>query len=186
MVLTAGEITRLIEADEVGWPGKLRGDGLLLCLGAPVQLLVATAPGAIVDLADQASINQLYQPPRKRWDSCEIPPGGMALCQVDQPLRLGPGQAGAIGTLSHLARVGLATHVTSPWVLPGWNGHLTLELHNVSPATLRIRCGMPVARLVLFNMDGSITHASAHPFYGGGGHLGSRYADEFPAHDYQG
>jgi deoxycytidine triphosphate deaminase len=184
-MLTAGEITKLVEVGEVGWPGELRGDGLLLRLGAPLQLLVAAIAAGTVDLADQDSINQLYQPPRRQWDSFELRPGRMVLCQVDQPLRLGPGRAGAIGTLSHLARVGLATHVTSPWVLPGWDGRLTLELLNLGPAALRIRCGMPVARLVLFNMDGPVVRAGAHPFYGGGGHLGSRYADEFPAHEYQ-
>jgi len=183
-MLTAGQIKSLVEEGEVGWPGEMRGDSLLLRLGAPLQLLVTTIAVGTVDLADQGSIDRLYQPPRQQWDSFELRPGRMVLCQVDQPLRLGPGRAGAIGTLSHLARVGLATHVTSPWVLPGWNGHLTLELLNLGPAALRIRRGMPVARLVLFNMDGPVATADAHPFYGAGDHLGSRYADEFPAHEY--
>jgi deoxycytidine triphosphate deaminase len=183
-MLTAGEITKLVEAGEVGWPGDLRGDALLLRLGGPLQLLVAAIAAGTVDLADQDSIDQLYEPPHQQWHSAELPPGRMVLCQVDQPLLLGPGRAGAIGTLSHLARVGLATHATSPWVLPGWDGHLTLELLNLGPATLRIHRGMPVARLVLFNMDGPVATANTHPFYGAGGHLGSRYADEFPAHEY--
>lgn len=184
-MLTAGAVTKLVDAGEIGWLGELRGDALLLRLGAPLQLLVAAIAAGTVDLADQDSIDQLYQPPRPQWDSFELRPGRMVLCQVDQPLRLGPGRAGAIGTLSHLARVGLASHVTSPWVLPGWDGHLTLELLNLGPAALRIHRGMPVARLVLFNMDGPIAAADAHPFYGAGGHLGSRYADEFPAHEYR-
>lgn len=184
-MLTAAEITTLISAGEIGWLGGLRGDALLLRLGTPLQLLVAASRAGTVDLADQDSINRLYQPPRQRWDSVELRPGRIALCQINQPLRLGPGHAGAIGTLSHLARVGLATHVTSPWVLPGWDGHVTLELLNLGPAALRIHHGMPVARLVLFNMDGPVTNADAHPFYGTGGHLGSRYADEFPAHEYR-
>jgi deoxycytidine triphosphate deaminase len=184
-MLTAGEITKLVEAGEVDWPGQMRGDALLLRLGAPLQLLVSAIAAGTVDLADQDSIDQLYQPPRQQWDSFELRPGRMVLCQVDQRLRLGPSRAGAIGTLSHLARVGLATHVTSPWVMPGWDGHLTLELLNVGPAALRIRRGMPVARLVLFYMDGPVACADAHPFYGTDGHLGSRYADEFPAHEYQ-
>jgi len=184
-MLTAGEITRLIEAGEVRWHGELRGDALLLRLGAPLQLLVTAIGAGTVDLADQDSINQLYQPPRQRWDRFELQPGRMVLCRVDQPLRLGPGRVGAIGTLSHLARVGLATHVTSPWVLSGWDGHLTLELVNLGPAALRVHRGMPVARLMLFNMDGPGADAGPHPFYGASGHLGSRYADEFPAHTYQ-
>jgi deoxycytidine triphosphate deaminase len=183
-MFTADGITTLVENGDVGWSGELRGDGLLLRLGAPLQPLVAAIAAGTVDLADQDSIDRLYQPPRPNWDSFELRPGRMVLCQVDQRLRLGPGRAGAIGTLSHLARVGLATHVTSPWVLPGWDGHLTLELLNLGPAPLRIHRGMPVARLVLFTMDGPASNADVHPFYGYGGHLGSRYADEFPADEY--
>lgn len=178
-MLTASRITELVETGDVVWPGELRGDALLLRLGEPLQALTtATAPD-VVDLADQDSIDRLYNPACVRWESLELRPGQMVLCQVNHPLRLGTGQAGAIGTLSHLARVGLATHVTSPWVLPGWNGYLMLELLNLGPAVLRLHRGMPAARLLLFNTDGPVEPVGAHPFYGAKGHLGSRYADEF-------
>jgi hypothetical protein len=54
------------------------------------DMLAAPIAGCAVDLANQDSINQLYQPPRQQWDSFELRPAQMALCQVDQPLRLGP------------------------------------------------------------------------------------------------
>jgi dCTP deaminase len=103
----------------------------------------------------------------------------MALCCATQPLRLGAAFAAAIASLSHLARVGLATHITSPWVMPGWDGHLTLELFNAGPATLRLHQGMPVARIVIWRMDGSTRDPVPHAHYGHPGHLGSRYATEF-------
>ncbi|HET8682446.1 MAG TPA: hypothetical protein VFM54_11310 [Micromonosporaceae bacterium] len=184
-MLTAGEITRLVEVGKIGWPGELRGDALLLRLGARLQPLVGPGSADTVDIADQNSVNNLYHSPDDRWECFELQPSRMALCQISQRLRLGPGQAGAIGTLSHLARVGLATHITSPWVLPGWDGYLTLELLNLGPAVLRIHRGMPVARVVLFNMEGPVVHVSAHPYYGSESHLGSRYTDEFPSHVYQ-
>jgi deoxycytidine triphosphate deaminase len=87
--------------------------------------------------------------------------------------------AAAILTLSHLARVGLPTHITSPWVMPGWDGHLTLELLNWGPVILKLRRGIPVARAVIFDMDGAPGEAVLHPHYGHAGHLGSRYATEF-------
>jgi deoxycytidine triphosphate deaminase len=182
-MLNASAITKLMRDGDVHWSGELRGDALLLRLGSPLQVLAPAA--GTVDLSSQASIDQLYEPPRHEWDNFELSPGQMVLCHVDQPLRLGPGHAGAIGTLSHLARVGLATHITSPWVLPGWNGQITLELLNLGPACLRIHRGMPTARLVLFTMNGTITHTHSHPFYGSSAHLGSRYADEYPAHEYR-
>jgi deoxycytidine triphosphate deaminase len=177
-LLTAGEIAAQIKAGEIGWSGGLRGDSLLLCLGSPLQPLVARSPGQVVDLVDQGSIDSLYGPAEDAWQSFDLAPGQMALCQAHLPVRLGPALAGAISTLSHLARVGLATHVASPWVLPGWDGYLTFELANAGPAALRLRHGMPAARLTVFRMDGATRPAARHPFYGGG-QLGSRYADEF-------
>ncbi|MEO3809449.1 hypothetical protein ABGB17_10665 [Sphaerisporangium sp. B11E5] len=176
-MLTADEITVHIGRGAISWQGDLRGDALLLRLGSPLQPLADV--GQVVDLADQADIDTLYEQPRHDWNDFELAPGRMALCAVAQPLRLGAGFAAAIGTLSHLARVGLATHVCSPWVMPGWDGHLTLELLNLGPATLRLHHAMPVARAIILVMDGTPSGASAHADYGRTGHLGSRYAAEF-------
>jgi len=89
----------------------------------------------------------------------------MALCAASQPLRLGAAFTAAIASLSHLARVGLAVHVASPWMMPGWDGHLTLELLNAGPATLRLHRDMPAARAVIWRMGGTtgdpVPHAAA-------------------------
>lgn len=178
-MLSAESITWLINQGALEWPGWLRGDGLLLTLGSPLQPLVA--PGMLViDLADQSSIDDLYGEPVTEWKTYELMPGEMLLGSVEEPLRLGAGVMGMIGGLSHLARVGLAVHVTSPFVLPGWNGHLTLELVNTSPAALRLHHGMPLARLLIFALDGLRSDdIASHPFYGREADLKSRYADEF-------
>ena len=176
-MLTASEITWQIGRGEIGWPGELRGDGLLLRLGSPLQPLAD--PGQVIDLASQDSIDTLYPAPLDDWDAFELAPGRMALCAAGQPLSLGAGFAAAIASLSHLARVGLATHVTSPWVMPGWEGHLALELVNAGPATLRLHRGMPVARAVIWRMDGAARDPVPHACYGRPGNLGSRYAEEF-------
>lgn len=180
-MLSAKSITRLINEGSMEWKGQLRGDGLLLTLGSPLQPLVAQ-PSLVIDLADQASIDSLYGEPVTRWETYELQPGHMLLGAVERPLRLTPGVVGVIGGLSHLARVGLAVHVTSPFVLPCWNGHLTLELVNTGPATLRLHHGMPLARLILFALNGPRSSETApHPFYGREADLKSRYADEFPS-----
>jgi deoxycytidine triphosphate deaminase len=176
-MLTASEITAQIERDEIVWPGELRGDGLLLQLGSPLQLL--TDPGHVIDLASQDSIDTLYIQAHHGWDEYELAPGQMVLCAAKHPLRLGPAFAAGIASLSHLARVGLATHVTSPWVMPGWDGHLTLELLNSSPARLRLRRDMPVARALIWHMCGATHPPIPHGHYGRPEQLGSRYAAEF-------
>jgi deoxycytidine triphosphate deaminase len=177
IMLTVSEISAQIGRGEIAWLGELRGDGLLLRLGSPLQPLAD--PGQVIDLASQDSIDTLYPAPLQDWDAFELATGRMALCAAGQSLRLGAGFAAAIASLSHLARVGLATHVTSPWVMPGWDGHLTFELFNAGPATLRLHQGMPVARAVIWRMDGAASESIPHACYGRPGNLGSCYAREF-------
>jgi deoxycytidine triphosphate deaminase len=176
-MLTASEISTQIRQGEIAWQGELRGDGLLLRLGSPLQPLAD--PGQVIDLASQDSIDALYSAPLHDWNEFELATGYMALCAAGQPLRLGAGFAAAIACLSHLARVGLATHLTSPWVMPGWDGHLAFELFNAGPATLRLHQGMPVARAVIWRMDGAASQPVPHACYGRPRNLGSRYAAEF-------
>ena len=178
-MLTASEIAAQIERGEIAWPGELRGDGLLLRLGSPLQLLAD--PGHVIDLTNQADIDTLYIQALHSWNECELAPGQMVLCAARHPLRLEPAFAAAIASLSHLARVGLATHVTSPWVMPGWDGHLTLELLNVGPARLRLQPNLPVARAVIWQMHGATRPPIPHSHYGRPEELGSRYAAEFGA-----
>ncbi|WP_435126210.1 dCTP deaminase [Actinacidiphila sp. bgisy144] len=178
-MLSAETITRKIEQGLLEWPGRLRGDALLLTLGSPLQPLAALGR-QVIDLADQESIDTLYGDAITDWTTYEMEPGAMLLGAVGQPLRLGAGVMGLIGGLSHLARVGLAVHVTSPFVLPGWNGYLTLELVNTGPAALRLHHGMPLGRLLIFALDGAHSDEVApHRFYGRPVDLMSRYADEF-------
>src|SRR6266496_3581158 len=136
-MLTGAAIEALRQQGALRWQGPLRGDALLLRLGAPLQPLAAP-PGA-VDLLDQASIDRLYQPPLPDWTSFLLHPGQLVLCQVADPLRLGPQLGGWIATLSHAARVGLMSHLASPAIMSGWDGHLTLEVHNAGPASQLLR-----------------------------------------------
>ncbi|MFF9171773.1 MULTISPECIES: hypothetical protein [unclassified Streptomyces] len=179
-MLSAESISWLINQGAMDWMGQLRGDGLLLTIGSPLQPLLA--PGTrVIDLADQSSIDGLYGEPVTEWKTQELMPGEMLLGAVEEPLRLGAGLMGMVGGLSHLARVGLAVHVTSPFVLPGWNGYLTMEVVNTGPAVLRLHHGMPLARLLVFALDGPLSdEVASHPFYGRESDLKSRYADEFP------
>jgi len=54
-MLTVSEIAAQIERGEIAWPGELRGDGLLLRLGSPLQLLAD--PGHVIDLTNQGRSN---------------------------------------------------------------------------------------------------------------------------------
>jgi dCTP deaminase len=39
---------------------------------------------------------------------------------------------------STYARVGLSMHQTAPWIQPGWDGHITLEIRNSGPLRIEL------------------------------------------------
>ena len=48
---------------------------------------------------------------------------------------------------SSLGRLGLLVHSTAGWVDPGWRGHLTLELSNVSGLPITLYYGMTISQI---------------------------------------
>ena len=48
---------------------------------------------------------------------------------------------------SSLGRLGLLVHATAGYVDPGWDGHLTMELSNVSRLPIRLYYGMKIGQL---------------------------------------
>ena len=179
-MLNAGQIRARIEDGSLGFAGSLRGDALLLHLGAPLLALV-DAPAEPVDLADQGSIDAVYREPLTAWEQFVLPPGRVVLVPAAEEVRLPKDVSGLIGTLSHLARLGLTCHLGSALVMAGWQGLITFELFNAGPAPLRLYRAMPIARLVLLPMSGStqLGAGGPHASYGSPQQLSSRYADEF-------
>lgn len=179
-MLAAEEIRGRIASGGLAFDGTLRGDALLFSLGAPL-LPLKTRSSDVIDVAEQDDIDGLYAPPVPQWETYVLAPGRVVLAPTVERLRLPSDLTGLLGTLSHLARLGLTCHLGSPLVMAGWDGHVTFELFNAGPAPLRLHRGMPLARLVLFDVyparagDGT----TPHPFYGAPDQLGSRYAAEF-------
>jgi deoxycytidine triphosphate deaminase len=178
-VINAEALGELLQVGTLGWTGALRGDGLLVRLGAPLLPLHADRD-SLVDLCDQASIDRAYGPTIATWDSHDLSPSGLILCQSHERIRLGPDLSGWMSTLSHLARVGLMVHLASSAIMPGFDGHLTLELYNAAPTRLRLHYGMPAAKVLIEHVTGPARSAAqSSPFYGPAGDLASRYAEEF-------
>ena len=70
---------------------------------------------------------------------------------------------------SSLGRLGLLTHSTAGFVDPGFKGHVTLELANVSNLPIKLWPGMKVGQLCFFQLSS----ASENPY--GSAKYGSRY-----------
>ena len=73
---------------------------------------------------------------------------------------------------SSLGRLGLLVHSTAGWVDPGWRGHLTLELSNVSALPITLYYGMRISQISFLQL----TTASKHPY--GSKALDSKYQDQ--------
>jgi dCTP deaminase len=54
---------------------------------------------------------------------------------------------------SSVARCGVLVHFTAPTVHPGFDGTLTLEIINLGPTSFILRPGMPIAQLIVEEVD---------------------------------
>jgi dCTP deaminase len=72
---------------------------------------------------------------------------------------------------STYARVGLSMHQTAPWIQPGWNGHITLEIRNGGPLRIELTplLDMP-CQLTFFKLSTVLSDKEAY---------GSRSTDVF-------
>jgi dCTP deaminase len=73
-----------------------------------------------------------------KTEAYSVEPGEFILAQTYEriwiPRRLIAGVEGR----SSYARAGLSMHLTAPWLQPGWNGLLTLEIFNAGPLTIEL------------------------------------------------
>ena len=73
---------------------------------------------------------------------------------------------------SSLGRMGLLVHSTAGFVDPGFSGHITLELANVSNLPIQLWPGMKIGQLCVFQLSSP----SLHPY--GAGVYGSHYQNQ--------
>ena len=106
----------------------------------------------------------------------------------DRPFILHPGEFVLGSTLEHievpddivarlegkssLGRIGLLIHSTAGYVDPGWKGHLTLELTNVSRLPVTLYYGMRIGQISFL----MLTTPVDRPY--GSKELGSRYQNQ--------
>lgn len=160
----------------ISWEGSVRGDALLLELGGPLQTL--TAPDQPIDPTEPGAALPMAGSSVDDWATHIIAPQQLILAQVRHRLRLDRGLTGSIGTLSHIARLGLMSHLASPFIEGGWDGFLTLELFNAGPAELVLSQGMPVAKVIVYETSSPSTDGAQHG-YGAHGNLISSFGTEF-------
>ena len=183
-MLSGVRIRDSLQRGTLSFTGQVRGNGLLLSLGS--HLLEFAHITQCVEPWQETSVTQGYERQQDAWEHYELGSGNCLLIAAQEHLALPPHIGGAIGTLSHMARLGLFAHFASPFVAPGYQGYLALELLNVSPNRIRLRPGLPVAKVILFLTDGTDPEAGegSIPFWYSSTadeqvDLRSRFPDEF-------
>lgn len=106
-----------------------------------------------------------------RGEAFELAPGQFALGSTVERLTLSGGIAARLEGKSSLGRLGLLTHATAGFIDPGFSGHITLELVNLSQRPLKLLPGMAIGQLCFF----SLVTPSVTPY---GDDRGSHYQDQ--------
>ena len=96
-------------------------------------------------------------------------PGEFVLASTLERVVLPDDLAARLDGKSSLGRLGLLTHATAGFVDAGWDGHLTLELSNVSNLPIALYPAMKIGQISFFRM----TTPAANAY--GSGAAGSKY-----------
>jgi dCTP deaminase len=113
-----------------------------------------------------------------------IHPGEFCLGRTLEWVELPDDLVARVEGKSSLGRLGLIVHATAGFVDPGWHGHLTLELSNVTKFPILIYPGMKVVQINFMRMSSPVLKpygsAGLHSKYQGeSGPMASRYYQEF-------
>jgi len=96
-------------------------------------------------------------------------PGEFVLASTLERIELPDDLVARLEGKSSLGRIGLLIHSTAGYVDPGWIGHLTLELSNVSRLPITLYYGMRIGQISFLRL----TTPADRPY--GSPDLGSRY-----------
>jgi dCTP deaminase len=120
------------------------------------------------DLESGANLSSFLS---KNSDKISIPAAGYALKRsqfilgvtrevvalpIDHPINQETGRclAARVEGRSSIARCGVLVHFTAPTIHPDFEGTITLEIINMGPAPFMLRAGMPIAQLIVEEVEG--------------------------------
>ena len=73
-------------------------------------------------------------------------------------VKLDPSIAARLEGKSSLGRLGILTHSTAGFIDPGFEGHITLELSNVSTLPVKLWPGMKIGQMCFFQLSSPAEH----------------------------
>ena len=118
----------------------------------------------------------------KKGEPFMLHPGEFVLASTIERVKLSDNVVGRLEGKSSLGRLGLVIHSTAGFVDPGWKGHLTLELSNLSNLPITLFYGMKIGQISFLELTTPATRLY------GSKELGSKYqgqSDPTPSKYYE-
>ena len=100
---------------------------------------------------DQPELTRLVE--TEADDAFILHPGEFVLASTLELVTVPDDVAARLEGKSSLGRLGLLTHSTAGFVDPGFSGHVTLELSNVSTLPMKLWPGMKIGQLCFFRLS---------------------------------
>lgn len=145
-MLSDGEIREALESGAIVLDPPPEDKDIQPCsidvhLGGRFGLIPPRARTHLVRLSDKSEVEYFT----KR--ELVLGPGQVCLAQLKERLTLDASHTARIEGKSSIGRKFLSIHATAGFVDPGWDGILTLELHNASNVNLLLCEGDPIGQL---------------------------------------
>ena len=107
-------------------------------------------------------------------DSVVVGLGGFVLAHTRERVKIPNDIVAVVDGRSSLGRLGLMVHVTAGYIDPGFEGQITLELHNVGGHPVRLYAGDRVCQLRFHRMAKTADRPYRGKYQGDSGAVASR------------
>ena len=119
-------------------------------------LLAPFPPESAVEVEFTLALTEQFDvAPDEPWI---LHPGEFALGSTWEYVKLDATVAARLEGKSSLGRLGILTHSTAGFIDPGFEGHITLELSNVSTLPVKLWPGMKIGQMCFFQLSSPAEH----------------------------
>lgn len=179
MILSRDELRAALDAGEIGFDPPIDEAEQLGAASIDVRLghqftKLKSVPGVTVSVADglktlggELNVWDTVELKEKdgfgRRETLDLLPGDFILAMTLETIRVPRHMIALIEGRSTYARVGLSMHQTAPWIQPGWEGPVTLEITNQGPLTIRLtpKVDRP-CQVTFFRLGGEVPEDHAY------------------------
>lgn len=123
---------------------------------------------------------------KQNFSRIVIPPSELVLISTLEKIHIPNGYVGRVDGVSSLGRIGLMIHITSGFIDPNFNGHITLEVVNMNRYPIVLEDGCRICQLTIEKMESENQreYGISNHYQGQDKTTPSKYEDDFRASHY--